>query len=49
MALDVPSTRDRVFEQDGITVVIAKLDLPRIPDVRIEVLGDLLVARAVLG
>lgn len=49
MALDAPTERDQVFEDEGITVVISKLDLKRIPDFRIEVLGDLLVARALSG
>lgn len=49
MALDAPTARDEVFEGDGVTVVIAKMDRARIPDFRIEVLGDLLVARALLG
>lgn len=49
MALDAPTTRDEVYEVDGITIVIAKTDLRRVGRVRIEVLGDALVAIALEG
>lgn len=49
MALDAPTARDEVFEVDGVTVVIAKMDLRRVGRVRIEVLGDALVAIALGG
>lgn len=49
MALDVPTTQDQVLEEGEITVVISRLDLQRIGDVRIELLGDLLIARALSG
>lgn len=49
MALDAPTTRDRVFEVDGITVVIAAGELARTGAIRIDVLGDVLVALALGG
>ena len=49
MALDAPSPRDQVFEIDGIRIAIPRLDLARIGEVRIEVIGDLLIARALAG
>jgi hypothetical protein len=49
MALDAPTARDEVFEQEGITVVIAKGDLARTGAIRVDVLGDVLVAIALGG
>lgn len=47
MVLDAPTERDEVIDEDGLTVVISKLDRRRIADFRVDVMDDALVATAV--
>lgn len=42
--LDVPTERDERFDEDGLRIVISKLDRRRITDFRIDLLDDALVA-----
>lgn len=49
MALDAPTDRDEVFDEQGIVVVVSRQDLARIGDFRVDVLGDVLVAWAAPG